>query len=149
MTMTRRGTRLAITAILIGCFSLAAACTTTKPDAEGGAASVQDAIERYIDGLNHSDYKTIARLIPPNNEAMTEINQLLRTDGGKAIKVTSVDIQSETSPKYARVFITGVWADGAFNDTVDVSKDSDRWHIVLGRNPNLPKGQTTAATERP
>ncbi|WP_165977276.1 hypothetical protein [Nonomuraea diastatica] len=92
---------------------------------------MQGAIERYIDGLNRSDYKAIARLIPPNNEAMTEITQLLRTDGGKAIKVTSVDIRSEMSPKYARVFITGVWADGAFNDTVDVSKDSDRWYIVL------------------
>lgn len=145
----RRGARLAITMILVGCLSLTAACTTTQPAAERGAPSAQGAIERYIDGLNRTDHKAIGRLIPPNNEATTEIDQLLRTDGGKAIKLTSVDIRSEISPKYARVFISGVWADGVFSDTVDVSKDSDRWYIVLGRNPNLPKGQTTASTERP
>ncbi|MEO3892113.1 hypothetical protein [Nonomuraea sp. B5E05] len=139
------GIRLRIASVVIGCSALIG-CT---PQSENGASSPRVAVDQYIHALNRSDDRAIARLAPPGNDSSTDIQQRLNAYGDRNIRITSIDVRSEVTPKAAKAHVVGVGANGAYSETLYLSREGERWFIVLGRNPTLPSSQTTASTERP
>ncbi|MEO3794218.1 hypothetical protein ABGB14_28725 [Nonomuraea sp. B10E15] len=145
MDKRNKGIRLRIASVLNGCLALIGCA----PQSESGASSPRIAVDQYIHALNRSDDQAIARLAPPGNDASTDIRQRVHTYGGRNIRITSIDIRSEITPKAAKAQVVGVGANGAYSETLHLSREGERWFITLGRNPTLPSNQTTASTERP
>jgi hypothetical protein len=132
--------------ILAGCLGLAG-CGAAAP--ESGAPDPRSAVDAYVKGLNGNDYQAIARLAPPLNDPSAEIRQRLAAYGGRNITLASLDITSEITPKAAKAELDGRGTNGRYRETLFLAREGDRWHIVLGRNPDVPSDRLTASTTRP
>jgi len=132
--------------LLAGCLVLSG-CGAPEP--ETGAPDVKTAVEAYVRGLNGNDYAAIARLAPPQNDASAEIRRRLAVHGGQNIKLESLDISSEITPKIARAELEGFGNRGRYKETLQLEREEGRWHIALGRNPDPVRSRETSSTTRP
>ncbi|MFE0153272.1 hypothetical protein ACFWY5_39475 [Nonomuraea sp. NPDC059007] len=127
-------------------YLLAAGCATQP---EPGAADPRAAVDAYVAGLNAADHRAVARLAPPLNDPAEDIRRRLAAYGGKAIKLTSVELSSDITPKAVRAELAGAGTGGRYSETLTLERQDGRWFIALGSNPDVPADRRTASTTRP
>ncbi|MFI9551125.1 hypothetical protein [Nonomuraea endophytica] len=116
---------------------------------EAGAADPRAAVDAYVAGLNAADHRAVARLAPPLNDPSEDIRLRMAAYGGKAIKLTAVDLSSDITPKVVRAELAGAGTGGNYGETLTLERQDGRWYIALGSNPDMPAGRKTASTTRP
>ncbi|MFI7438662.1 hypothetical protein [Nonomuraea indica] len=115
----------------------------------GGAESSRMVVNLYIEALNTRDASALAKLIPPRNDAKSEIKMRMAKFGGTNIRLQDVVFEEDYGPIDPLAHLKGVSDQGKYSETIRLTQVDARWYLGLGRGtPIIPSGQTPADINR-
>ncbi|MFI8421780.1 hypothetical protein [Streptomyces sp. NPDC085460] len=151
---TRKFSLLAVAgagAAVIGCAALVGC---TQEAAPGDGRTERQVAEAYVAALNGEDVGALVKLGPPGYEGVeADARELLAADGGKGLKVESVEVSHEFGDDVASARVLGEEEGGKpFSTYVQLARQDGSWVVVLGHAPGAAAGKdgaSPASTERP
>ncbi|MFI1177445.1 hypothetical protein [Streptomyces melanogenes] len=126
-----------------------AACSDSDSNPASAPKTEREAVNAYVAALNSKDTAALQRLAPSGNDASAEATSLIKANGGRDLKITSVDIQHEFGPDTATADVAASAKDGkGYHDRITLGRSDGKWSVAIGQNP---KGATkeSSSTERP
>ncbi|WP_285505254.1 hypothetical protein [Actinokineospora sp. NBRC 105648] len=123
---------------------LLTACAGTA--AETGADAPRAAVDAYVQALNARDTAAMQRLAPPGNDATEDVRRRIEDDGGQDIRLVGADISSELSPDVAAARLSGTGSAGEYVERLTLTRQDDRWYVVLGQAGQDPAKRPAATT---
>ena len=128
--------------------ALLVACGDTTVAGAQGAKDERGAVDAYVAALNASDSSALAALAPHGNEADAEARARVQAGGGRALKVTEVEIAHEFGPEFATADIAATDKDGKqYSERLTLSRHQRAWFVALGENPKGSEKSPASTTE--
>ncbi|MEU3607226.1 hypothetical protein AB0E83_17540 [Streptomyces sp. NPDC035033] len=134
-------------ALLAGC--VPAGCAQGS---EAVGRTERQTADAYVRALNDRDAAALAELGPPGYEGVeADARELVAEEGGKGLRVETVEVSHEFGDDLASTRVVGTARDGRpFSTYVQMVREDGDWVVVLGHAPGAPKGGAgPASTARP
>ncbi|WP_141746954.1 hypothetical protein [Streptomyces agglomeratus] len=137
------GAAAALCALLTGCSS---------DDGSDVSRTERDTAKAYVAALNARDADALAKLGEPGYEGVKkDASEIIAADGGRDLKVKSVQVTHDFGPDVASAHVTATDDRGKpFSTYIQMSRSKDVWVVALGQAPGFGKdGKTPASTSTP